>query len=343
MKKLMKYGVIVLLLAAMVASVSAAGALTLDLTDPAKPTAVTWEVGSTHIIRWTFTGDPENLYIYLSNGMNVLTIKDSVPIANGQFSWTVPSDPAIIPGNTYYIVIYGLTSYLWDNSGPITFTAPPPCTYDLGVSIEPEMQSIAYGGTATWTVTVKNGGTCTLKSVTVSDTNVAAAVNAATSVDAGCSQNVGLLPPGTKSYTCSQTNVVAPFKKTVIAKGQDDRGVFYSATDTAAVLLEPCNPAVSIVGTPAAQFVHNGGAAAWTIKVTNTGDKALTGVAVSGSVCKKTIGSLAVGATSTFKCSKAGYKRGTSNNIHVYPLTAKGTACGLTPTAKETLWVTVKP
>jgi uncharacterized repeat protein (TIGR01451 family) len=240
-------------------------------------------------------------------------------------------------------VIYGLTSYQWDNSGPIIISAPPPCTYDLGVSIDPETQTIAYGGTATWTITVTNGGTCTLKSVTVSDTNTAAAVTAAASVDAGCSRNVGLLPPGSKSFTCSQANVMAPFKKMVVAKGQDDRGAFYSATDTAAVLLEPCNPAVSIVGTPAAQFVHNGGTASWTIKVTNTGDKALTGVAVSGSVCKKTIGNLAVGATSTYKCSKAGYKRGTKNNIYVYPLTSKGTACGLTPTAKETLWVTVKP
>jgi predicted secreted protein len=335
MKKLMKYGMIVLLLATLVASVSAVDSITITNPNKFDP-PVTWQVGTAHTIYWTYTGGVEPVTINLFyQGTGVLTIATGVPVSDGSYTWTVPLN--LQPGTPYYIMIFGQNSGHSDNSGPITITAPPPCTYDLGVSIDPEQQSVAYGGTATWTVTVTNGGTCDLKSVTVSD------VNAAVAADAGCSRNVGLLPHGSKSYTCSQANVIAPFKKTVIAKGQDDRGAFYSATDTAAVLLEPCNPAVSIVGTPAAQFVNSGGAASWTIKVTNTGDKALTGVAVSGSVCKKTIGSLAVGATSTFKCSKAGFKRGTSNNIHVYPLTAKGTACGLTPTAKETLWVTVKP
>jgi hypothetical protein len=77
--------------------------------------------------------------------------------------------------------------------------------------------------------------------------------------------------------------------------------------------------------------------------VTNTGDKDLTGVAVSGTVCKKTIGTLKQGASSTYSCSKAGYKRGTSNNIYTYVLTGKGSACGMSVSAKDTLWVTVKP
>lgn len=214
------------------------------------------------------------------------------------------------------------------------------CQPRFEVSIEPETQSVGYGGTASWTVTVKNTGTCPLNSVYVTD------VNTAVAVDAGCSKKIGNLDVGKDStYTCSQANVVADFTKVVAAYARDPKGNQGSTGDSASVKVIPCYPAISITGTPAGQFVHSGGTAKWKITVTNTGDTDLTGVSVSGSVCKKTIGTLKKDASSTYSCSKAGLKLGgfRGGNIYTYPLKAKGTACGKTVTANEALWVTVKP
>jgi uncharacterized repeat protein (TIGR01451 family) len=212
------------------------------------------------------------------------------------------------------------------------------CTPAFTVALDPKTQSVAYGGTASWTVTVKNTGSCPLANVFTTD------VNTAVVAASPCAKKIGTLDVGkSSSFACSQGPVTADFKKIVAAFATDPKGTQASTFDDATVKVIPCYPGIAIIGTPAAQFVHNGGTAKWTIKVTNTGDTALTGVAVSGTVCKKTIGNLAVGATSTYTCSKAGYKRGTSNNMYTYPLTAKGSACGLTPTGKEALWVTVKP
>lgn len=57
------------------------------------------------------------------------------------------------------------------------------------------------------------------------------------------------------------------------------------------------------------QYVRSGDTVTFTIQVTNTGDVALTGVAVSDPLapaCGRTIGSLAVGATSDYACARNG-------------------------------------
>jgi len=334
MKELMKYGMIFLLLATLAVSVSAID--TITVIQPPK-TGATWPIGSTQTISWTFTGTPETVHVILMvpNGPPHLEIAYPVPVQQGSVTWTVPA--TLAPGTGYYVLVIRSPNEQdppRDNSGPITITATPPCTYDLGISIDPETQSVAYGGTASWTVTVTNGGTCDLNFVKVSD------VNTAVVADTGCSTNVGILPPGTKSYTCSQANVIAPFKKMVVVKGQDNRGVFYSATDSASVLLVPCNPAITLSGTPASCIIHKGGACSWSVTVENKGDVALTGVAVSGSVCKKSVGSLAVGGKSTYKCSKSGIS---TLGLLTYAIKAKGSACGLSVSASDSLSVLVKP
>jgi len=337
MKPMMKYGLILLLLASLVAAATAIGPLIVNkyvLSSQPVPygAPVNFEIDLINIgdVDLTVSAIDPQVRTCDSPGTTLLRAHTSqgylcnLPSATGSFVNTVTATGTDGLGNTYTA------------SGSANVEVQG-CVPGFEVSINPETQSIAYGGTATWQISATNTGTCPLTNVRVSDVNAAV-------VDTGCSLTIPQLLPGNPyTYTCSQANVVANFKKVINAVARDPRGAEWLSTDTAFVFVIPCNPSLTVFGTPAAQFVHSGGTAKWSIAVTNTGDTDLTGVAVSGSVCKKTIGSLKKGATSTYSCSKAGYKRGTSNNMYTYPLTAKGTACGLTVTGKEALWVTVKP
>jgi hypothetical protein len=210
-----------------------------------------------------------------------------------------------------------------------------PCTSSIGVSINPEQQTVEYGGTASWKVIVANLGTCRLRDVQVMEANTAVVV------PQGCGKKIGTMPGGTsQTYDCSVSGVTAPFAKTLLATGLDPYGGKMEDTDTGTVDVTPCNPAVTLSGTPASCIIHKGGACSWSVTVQNTGDVALSGVAVSGSVCKKSVGSLAVGAKSTYKCSKSGIS---TLGLLTYPIKAKGTACGMSVSASDSLSVLVKP
>ncbi|MDD1653159.1 MAG: hypothetical protein LUQ64_01295 [Methanomicrobiales archaeon] len=283
---------------------------------------------------------------------NVQTVDPLVPACSNDWWGDIP------PGATVFYDCYapGVTETFVNEIIATGYSAPNAfrvsafakvivtCTPDFQVSLEPETQSIAYGGTATWTVKVKNTGTCVLSNVWATDNNAALYPSGMKATDVGCSKKIGTLGVGQESsFTCSQANVIADFRKVVMAYATDPDGNTATRIDDARVTLIPCFPAISLTGTPAAQFVDSGGSAKWKITVTNTGDTDLTGVAISGAVCKKSIASLKTGASSTYSCSKSGYKRGTKNNMYTYVLTAKGSACGKTVSAKDSLWVTVKP
>ena len=210
-----------------------------------------------------------------------------------------------------------------------------PCTSTIGVSINPEQQSVLYDGTAKWTVIVANLGTCSLRDVKVSEANTAVAV------PQGCGKAIGTMARGTsQTYDCQVEHVTAPFTKTLLAQGMDPYGQTIQDTDMGTVDVIPCNPAITLSGTPASCIIHKGGKCSWSVTVENKGDVALSGVAVSGSVCKKSVGSLAVGGKSTYKCSKSGI---TTLGLLTYPIKAKGTACGLSVGASDSLSVLVKP
>jgi uncharacterized repeat protein (TIGR01451 family) len=331
MNQLMKCGLTVLLLALLVTAGSA------QLSKMVLNNPVTY-------------GDMAHFRISLVNDLGgdligVKTVDPLVPACSNDWWGNIPSGQTVFydcyaPVTQSFVNTITATgvrngnNFRLDASAQVIMTCSPAFT----VSLEPNTQDVAYGGTATWTVTVKNTGTCPLANVFTTD------VNTAVVAASPCAQKIGSLDVGkSSSFTCSQGPVTADFKKVISAYATDPFGTQASTFDDATVKLIPCYPGISIVGTPAAQFVHSGGTAKWSITVTNTGDKALSGVAVSGTVCKKTIGNLAVGAKSTYSCSKSGYVRGTKNNMYTYPLTSKGTACGMTVSAKDTLWVTVKP
>jgi len=86
-----------------------------------------WAQGTAHDISWTsgfFEGDVK---IELNDGAKALTlIEDSIPVANGTFTWDIPGDLAT--GDNYTIVVSGMVpgEPTDESDAPFSITAPQP-------------------------------------------------------------------------------------------------------------------------------------------------------------------------------------------------------------------------
>jgi uncharacterized repeat protein (TIGR01451 family) len=154
------------------------------------------------------------------------------------------------------------------------------------------------------------------------------------------------MAPGDElSYSCTVSNVLANFTNVAVAIGTPEKGPDVSATDSASVTVGPppppvTHPAISIVKNPKSQTVTSGHTATFTITVTNTGDVALTNVAVSDALspnCNRTIGTLNPGQAVSYTCTRANVTA-SFNNVAV----ATGHAGATTVTAQDTAPVTAK-
>src|SRR5262249_52406827 len=243
------------------------------------------------------------------------------------------------------------------DTAPVTVTTPPPppsppsSPQNPGISISknPKSQTISPGGTASFTIVVTNAGNVTLTNVTVSDP-----------LSPNCSQTsasiaaLGSMAPGASvSYNCSLQNVAAGFTNVATASGTPPSGPNVTASDSAPVTVTaplapppapkptPTHPAIDIVKDPKAQTIGQGGTATFKITVTNTGDVTLTDVTVSDPLspdCNRTLGTLAVGKSKSYPCTKDNVTAAFQN---------VATATGKPPTgarvsAKDSANITVK-
>src|SRR4051812_703328 len=179
----------------------------------------------------------------------------------------------------------------------------------ISVAKTPDAQTVVSGGTATFTIVVTNDGDTPLGNVQVTD-----------AIAPDCNQAIGPLVVGEQaSYHCTKDDVTADFTNTAVATGTPPVGPNVTASDTAHVTvttpeappipptppIQPTPPAVvthpgiSISKDPGTQSIAQGGTAAFSITVTNTGDVALMNVNVSDPLstnCSRPIGMLASGA-----------------------------------------------
>jgi uncharacterized repeat protein (TIGR01451 family) len=178
----------------------------------------------------------------------------------------------------------------------------------IQIALTPHSQSVLQGGTVSFTVALTNTGNSILTGVTVSDPLVS-----------DCNRSLDSLAAGaTSTYVCTKSNVATAFINAISVTGTPSLGAVVSASDTAAVTV--VSPAIQIALTPHSQSVAQNGTVTFTVAVTNTGTSILTGVIVSDplvSDCNRNLGSLAVGATSTYACAKSNVVTAFNNVISV--------------------------
>jgi uncharacterized repeat protein (TIGR01451 family) len=253
-------------------------------------------------------------------------------------SGTPPSGPNVSATDVAPVTVAPLTP---PPSTPATPKPKPKPTHPaIAIVKDPASQTVAVGGTATFTITVTNTGDVALSDVTVTDP-----------LSADCGRSLGTLDAGqSKTYTCTRSDVTAGFVNVAAASGKPPAGPAVEASDHATVtakpFVPPARPAIRIVKSPKSQAlttkvtdtttasgatktaVHYG-TAVFTIAVTNDGNVALHGVAVhdpSSPGCDHLVGSLAPGASREYSCTRAAVAAGYTN---------VATADGISPTGTK--------
>jgi uncharacterized repeat protein (TIGR01451 family) len=135
--------------------------------------------------------------------------------------------------------------YLGDANYPARTGACEPLTVTpvpnplIAIVKNPKSQTVAVGGTATFTITVTNAGNVVLTDVTVTDP-----------LSPNCNRTKAQIPalasmaPGAKvSYTCTRPNVRGSFDNVATAIGTPPTGPNVTASDTAPVKAQALKPA----------------------------------------------------------------------------------------------------
>jgi uncharacterized repeat protein (TIGR01451 family) len=215
---------------------------------------------------------------------------------------TPPTGSDVTASDSAHVTVQALT--------PPPPPPPPPSQPAISILKNPNSQTVAFGGTATFVITVTNTGDVTLKDVTVTDP-----------LSPDCNRDLGTMAAGAKkSYTCTQPNVTKDFTNVANVVGTSPTGKKVTDKDTApvkaAAFVPPSRPAIRIVKSPDAQELNKGGTATFRITVTNTGNVTLHSVTVKdprSAGCNRQLGSMARGKSKTYSCTQKNVTKGYTN------------------------------
>jgi uncharacterized repeat protein (TIGR01451 family) len=265
--------------------------------------------------------------------------------------YTSPSITVSAPGTYYWIASYSgdpetntlASSTACGDEDETPLVIKP----HISISKSPDQQTVTSGGTATFTITVTNDGDSVLTNVVVTDALAPGCARTQADIPGLALMKPAPDPSGTITYQCTLANVTSSFTNVAVATGTPPIPPDVTAQDTAAVTVvapltppRATHPAITIVKNPKSQTVTSGGTATFTITVTNTGDVALTNVAVTDALspnCNRTIGTLNPGQSVSYTCTRPNVTA-SFNNVAV----ATGKAGGTTVTAQDTAPVTAK-
>jgi uncharacterized repeat protein (TIGR01451 family) len=119
---------------------------------------------------------------------------------------------------------------------PLTVTPVP--NPAIAIVKNPKAQTVAVGGTATFTITVTNAGNSVLTDVNVVDPLTPSCNRTKADIPALAS----MAPGATVTYSCTKTNVRASFDNVATATGTPPSGPNVTATDTAPVKAKQLAP-----------------------------------------------------------------------------------------------------
>ncbi len=166
--------------------------------------------------------------------------------------------------------------------------------HSISIEKTPDIQTIAQGEDAVFTIAVTNDGEADLTNVAVVDAAVP-----------GCDLAIGDLAMGaTFTYTCTAPGATEDFTNVAVVSGEDSIGNVVTDQDDAFV--DVLAPQITVEKTPDSQTIPFNGTAGFTIEVTNSGDFDLSNVAVTDAQapdCDASIGDLAVGQSASYDCA----------------------------------------
>jgi uncharacterized repeat protein (TIGR01451 family) len=218
----------------------------------------------------------------------------------------------------------------------------------IGITKLPATQSVASGGTATWTIVVTNTGNVPLTGVNVTDALAPLCDATFTGTLA-----VGASETG---YSCSLADVTTGFTNIAVATGTPPVGANVTNSASAVVTVTvSVPPATKLKESVNATIVNSGTLVTFTYKEKNIGKVGITGVTVTGSSCGPATfvsssnldsTTLDPGATWIFRCKEVVTNAGTATVTITDTATATGTDAvtgGAAPPETASASVQVRP
>jgi len=192
--------------------------------------------------------------------------------------------------------------------------APEP-TPAVEVAKGPQVQTVEYGASATFAITVTNVGEVDLESVIVDDPRVPE-----------CSRTLDTLAVGSsESYQCTLPDVTLSFTNVVAVTATTSSGQAVSDQDEARVLV--ATPAIELSKSPDLLPVERGGIVTFTIAVSNPGGVALGPVIVQDALapdCDRVLDALLQGASVQYQCVSPQVTASFTNTASVTATTPNG-------------------
>jgi uncharacterized repeat protein (TIGR01451 family) len=163
----------------------------------------------------------------------------TVALTSGAPSTALSDDFAPTANMSYNAEYLGDANYPARTGACEPLTVTPVPAPAIAIVKNPKAQTVAVGGTATFTITVTNSGNTILTDVTVTDP-----------LSPNCNRTKAQIPalasmaPGaTVTYSCTRPNVRASFDNVATATGTPPSGPNVTASDTAPVKAQALTPA----------------------------------------------------------------------------------------------------
>jgi len=166
------------------------------------------------------------------------TTNQTVALTPGSPSTAITDDFAPTANMSYQAEYLGDANYPARTGACEPLTVTPVPAPAIAIVKNPKGQTVAVGGTATFSITVTNAGNTVLTDVTVADPLTPSCNRTKADIPALAS----MAPGATVTYTCTKTNVRASFDNVATATGTPPSGPNVTASDTAPVKAKALTP-----------------------------------------------------------------------------------------------------